>query len=113
MLYEVITADGSISHDGAWRAGENSALPGIIMPGGAPLVGSRYYQEIAPDVALDRAEHLAVDLEIEVPAGIFTGCLETLEDTPLEHKSESSKVYCRGVGLVIDDELVLVEIVNE
>jgi len=110
---DIFQADGSISHDGAWLSGVNGALPGIIMPGGAPLIGSRYYQEIAPDVALDRAEHVAVGLETDVPAGLFTGCVETLEDTPLEHKSESTKVYCRDVGLVIDDELVLVEIVHE
>jgi hypothetical protein len=35
--------------------GSDNARAGIIMPG-TPLLGSRYYQEIAPEVALDKAE---------------------------------------------------------
>ena len=33
---------------GGWRAGENGARPGLIMPG-TILVGGGYYQEIAPE----------------------------------------------------------------
>ncbi len=55
-----IYEDGEIvSHEGSWRAGEDDAMPGIIMPG-TFLLGSRYYQEVAPDVAMDRAEHMAM-----------------------------------------------------
>lgn len=50
-----IYEDGRIvSHEGAWRHGEGGARAGIIMPG-LPLIGARYFQEIAPGVALDRA----------------------------------------------------------
>jgi hypothetical protein len=42
-----------LNHDGAWRAGVGGALPGVIMPGSA-LLGARYFQEIAPEVTLDR-----------------------------------------------------------
>jgi hypothetical protein len=49
-----------VNHDGTWRAGVHDALPGLIMPG-TFLLGARYFQEIAPDVALDRAEHVARD----------------------------------------------------
>lgn len=107
-----IYVDGDIVHDGAWLAGEGGALPGVVMPGGAFLLAARYYQEIAPEVALDRAEHVAMGLEIETPAGSFDNCVEILEDSPLEKKSESTKFYCPGVGLVIDDELVLEEILS-
>jgi hypothetical protein len=99
--------DGKIdNHDGSWLAGEKKAEPGLIMPGGAFLLGARYFQEVAPGAALDRAEHVGVDLEIKVPAGKFDDCVRVKETTPLE-AGASFKSYCPGVGLVIDDELRL------
>jgi hypothetical protein len=104
-----IYEDGEIvSHDGAWRAGVSGALPGLIMPGRF-LLGSRYFQELAPGIALDRAEHVAMELTIETEAGTFEDCVETVETSPLEPGSESTKVYCPGVGLVQDNEAVLVD----
>jgi hypothetical protein len=101
--------DGEIvDHEGAWRAGVDGAMPGIIMPG-TFLLGARYYQEIAPDVALDRAENTAMGVTIEVPAGVMVDCVEVLETTPLEPDDESIKVYCPGIGLVKDEEAELVE----
>lgn len=104
-LYE----DGEIvGTEGAWRAGEDGAQPGVIMPG-TYLLGARYFQEIAPDEALDRAEHTEMDLELEVPAGSFDRCVQVIETTPLEPDDESEKLYCPGVGLVFDDGVELVE----
>ena len=94
-----------VSHEGAWLAGRNRAEPGIIMPDSAFILGQRYYQELAPGVALDRAEHVETDLEIDLQAGNFDDCIEVTETTPLEPGSESTKVYCPGVGLVIDNDL--------
>jgi hypothetical protein len=100
-----------VSHEGAWLAGqpdENGlAEPGLIMPG-TFLLGSRYYQEIAEGIAQDRAEHTAMGLEVTVPAGTFTDCVEVTETTPLEPGSESVKLYCPSVGLVTDDPVELV-----
>jgi hypothetical protein len=96
---------------GEWLAGTNGARPGLIMPGGAFLLGARYFQEIAPDVALDRAEHVAMGLEMELPAGDFEGCVEVEETTPLE-KGTSTKIYCPGTGLVFDDGLELTLVVE-
>jgi hypothetical protein len=96
---------------GAWLAGVDGALPGIIMPG-TFLLGSRYFQEIAPQVALDRAEHVRMGLEITVrttPEKTFKDCVEVRETTPLEPGSQSIKRYCPGVGLVFDDGLELIE----
>ena len=104
--------DGRIvNHDGAWLAGRQGAEPGIIMPDAAFLLGSRYFQERAPGVALDRAEHVAVDVEIDVPAGFFEDCVQVKETTPLEPGSVSTKVYCPGKGLVLDEELELISII--
>ncbi len=100
-----------VSHDGAWLAGRGGAKPGIIMPG-TFLLGSRYFQEVAPGVALDRAEHTAQGFPVQTEAGNFKGCVEVTETTPLEPGSESVKVYCPGVGLVMDGDLELVDIVE-
>lgn len=100
-----IYEDGEIvSHDGAWRAGVDDAQPGLIMPA-TYLLEAKYYQEIAPGVAEDRAEHVGMDLEI----GDFEGCVAVLETSELDAGAESLKFYCPGVGLVIDDVLALVE----
>lgn len=104
-----IYEDGVIvSHDGAWLAGKNGALPGLIMPGRF-LLGSRYFQEIAPGVALDRAEHVKMGLTVTTPAGTFEDCVEVLETTPLEPGATSVKRYCAEIGLVMDDAVTLVD----
>ena len=104
-----IYEDGEIvSHDGAWLAGVDGAEPGVIMPGLFTL-GSRYFQEIAPGVALDRAEHAEMDLEFSTPAGDFEDCVLIVETSPLEPNSESIKIYAPGVGMIFDNELELVE----
>jgi hypothetical protein len=104
-----IYEDGEVvSHEGAWQAGKEGALPGLIMPG-TFLLGSRYFQEQAPGVALDRAENVAMGLHLEIPAGKFDRCVEVLETTPLEPGSESVKRYCPGIGLVFDDGVDLVK----
>lgn len=105
---DIYNSDGTISHEGAWRAGEQDALPGIIMPG-TFLLGSRYFQEQAPDVAMDRAEHMEMGLGLNTEAGTFDKCVKVLETTPLEPRAESEKTYCPGVGLVVDDVVEIVE----
>jgi hypothetical protein len=47
------------SHEGAWESGVAGAHFGLAMPG-TPLLGARYYQELAPKVAMDRAEVLSL-----------------------------------------------------
>jgi hypothetical protein len=101
--------DGEIvGHEGAWRAGEDDAVPGIIIPG-TFFIGARYFQEMAPDVAMDRAEHTAMGLTVETEAGTFEDCAEVMDSSPLDPGSEDRKVYCAGVGLVADEDLELVE----
>ena len=106
---EDVTDGEGNPEDDAWRAGVNGARPGLLMPDRAFLLGSRYFQEIAPN-AKDRAEHTALGLEIEVPAGVFRNCVEVTETSPLEPGEESIKVYCPGVGMVIDEELELIAV---
>jgi hypothetical protein len=97
-----------ISHEGAWRAGIDGAQAGIIMPG-TFLLGSRYFQEIAPGVAMDRACNTKMNLTMVTSAGTFSGCVKVQETTPLEPGAVSMKVYCPGIGLVKDSSLRLVD----
>jgi hypothetical protein len=95
-------------HEGAWVSGVGGAKFGLIVPG-SPKAGDRYYQEVAPKVAMDRAEVVAVTEEIKVPAGVYKNCLHTKESSALESGSED-KYYAPGVGLIKDADFVLVRI---
>jgi len=95
------------SHGGAWLAGEGENRPGIIMPG-TVLLGSRYYQEIAPNVAMDRAETVNMGTTIQTPAGVFTDTLITQETTALEPDELELKYYAAGIGLLQEEDLKLV-----
>jgi len=100
--------DGKIiSHDSAWLAGEKGARFGLFMPG-KPQVGDKFYQEIAPKVALDRVEIVSVDETVKTPAGTFDHCVHFRETTPLE-PDVSHKYHAPGVGMIKDDEFELVE----
>jgi hypothetical protein len=96
-----------VDHEGAWESGKNGARFGLMVPD-RPVVGARFYQEIAPGVAMDRAEIVALDASLETPAGGFKGCLKVAETTPLEAGKEH-KIYAPGIGLVKDGSLRLVE----
>lgn len=97
-----------VNHDGSWEAGKNGAKPGLIMPG-LPLLGARYFQELAPGAAQDRAEIESLTATVRTPAGTFNGCLKTEETTPLEPNVEDIKFYAPTIGLVQDGPLKLVK----
>ncbi len=97
-----------VSHEGAWRAGVNGARFGLMMPG-QPLLRARHYQEIAPRVALDRAEIVSLRERLSTPAGEFQDVLKVAETTPLEAGTVEYKYYAWGVGLIQDGALKLVK----
>ncbi len=101
-------AAGKVSHPGAWLSGVGGARFGLMMPG-SPKVGDRFYQEVAPGVAMDRFEIVGVGDPIETPAGKFEHSLHVVETTPLS-KDVGYKWYVRGKGLVKDGENVLVSV---
>lgn len=99
--------DGKVvKHDGTWHAGANGNRPGLIMPG-APKVGMKYYQEIAPGVAMDRAEIVSLGEVCTTPAGTFRDCLKVKEGSALEFWAKEYKYYAPGIGLVRDEDLRL------
>src|SRR4029077_13030559 len=76
--------DGKIvGHPGAWLSGEKGARFGLMMPG-LPLLKARFYNEVAPKKAMDRAEIVGVGVNFKTPAGDFKNCLKIEETTPLE-----------------------------
>jgi hypothetical protein len=93
---------------GAWLAGEKGCRFGMMMPG-TVLLGARHYQEIAPGVAMDRAEVVSLTETVETPAGKFEKCLKVLETNPLEPGTKEFKLYAPGVGLIQEGGLKLVK----
>lgn len=96
-----------VHHSGEWLAYEDGNTPGLIMPG-MPEEGMKYYQEIAPDVAMDRAEVIDVSGTYDTLAGEFQDCLITEESTPLEPGVREHKTYAPGIGMIQDESLKLV-----
>jgi len=97
-----------VDHEGAWESGRDGARFGLMMPG-RPSVGDRFYQEVAPGKALDRAEIVGLHETLKTPAGEFKDCLKAAETTPLEKGGKEFKVFAPGVGLIKDGPLRLVE----
>ena len=101
--------DGKVvSHEGAWLAGQNGAKAGMIMPGKVEI-GLKYYQEIAPGIAEDRAEILSVNDTLDTPAGTFSDVLKTEETNPLEPGEREYKFYAPRIGLIQDEALKMVK----
>lgn len=98
-----------VSHESSWLANSDNQ-PGLMMPG-IVLLGSRYYQEMAPDLAEDRAIITAMGQTVETPAGTFDNCIETFETTPLEPNAKETKFYAPGIGLVKDGDVELTGVV--
>ena len=96
-------------HSGEWRAGESDNQPGIFMPAD-PQPGDVYNEEVAPGVAEDIAEVVALGDPIEVPAGNFEDTL-TIEDcNSLEGGAGDTKVYVGtpSIGIAIDADAELI-----
>ena len=96
-----------VDHEGSWLHDSDNARAGLIMPG-TILLGSRYYQEIAPDVALDKAEIVNMNQTVKVPAGSFDNVIKTIETNDLEPGIEEANLHAPGVGQVIDNDMKLV-----
>ena len=95
---------------GAWEAGVNGALPGIIMLAD-PDSGERYRQELAEGVAEDWGKVMNLNgqpvlrLEDAFPPGEWDNCLVIKEWNDLEGGSVEQKTYCpEAGGLVLVEE---------
>jgi hypothetical protein len=95
------------SHKGQWLSGVGGATFGMILPGQVRLK-ARYYQEIAPGVAMDRAEIVSLSEIVKTPAGNFTDVIKVAETNPLEPGTLEYKYYASGIGLIQEESLKLV-----
>jgi len=80
--------------------GEKGAKFGLMMPG--QVLKARFYQEIAPKVAMDRAKIVCTSETVKTPTGEFKNCLKVEETTPLEPGVKEQKYYALGIGLIQD-----------
>lgn len=104
---DVYEGDTIVSHEGSWLAGKDGARYGLAMPG-SPMIGARYCQEVAPGVAMDRAEIAALKDRFECPAGKFDNVLRITETDALKKGERENKHYARNVGCIHDGEMTLV-----
>lgn len=88
------------SHSGSWRAGVDTNRPGIFMPPSLE-VGIAFQQEIAPGIAEDQSQVIAVGERTEVPAGTFEDTATLRDGSPLDGGT-GDKIYARGIGLIVD-----------
>ncbi|UCG58824.1 MAG: hypothetical protein JSU70_04785 [Phycisphaerales bacterium] len=103
-----IYKDGKVvAHEGAWLHGKDNARAGMMMPG-EPMLGAKYYQEVAPKLAMDRAKIVGLSTTLRTPAGEFRGCLKVQEENPLDNEREF-KIHAPGIGLIQDEDLLLVK----
>lgn len=101
--------DGKVSgHEGSWLAGVNGATFGLMMPG-RPIVGDKYYLEVAPRVAMDRAEIISCSEDFTTSQATYERCVRIRETSALE-KGTEDKLYAPDVGLIKDGKLVLVAV---
>jgi hypothetical protein len=99
--------DGKVAnHDGSWLAGQGENRAGMIMPG-TPIEEMKYYQEIAPGVAMDRAEIVSLTETCRTPAGNFSSCMKVEEGSALSILEKEFKYHAPGIGLVKDEDLLL------
>lgn len=97
------------STEGSWKAGDDGALPGIVIPAD-PMPGMCYQQEYYEGEAEDMGKVLRLEASVSLESEEFDefldeGCLKTKEWTPLEPGSIEHKYYAPGLGLVFIEEL--------
>jgi len=102
--------------EGSWKAGRDSAQPGIVMFA-APVAGTVYRQEVSLGDAEDAAEVLSTsysygddpELDEMVPEELADllcddDCVVTREFSPIEPDVEGLKYYSPLVGLFLEVE---------
>jgi len=100
-----------VSHAGSWQAYINNNRPGLIIPGD-PHTGMTYYQELAPGVAMERAEILSTADRVPTPAGAWNNCVTMvayMKNKWLDLIAPSEyRAYAAGIGLVQEQGMKLV-----
>ena len=106
---EAYEDDGVVNHYGRWRADDPGCAAGIQMPG-VPTPNTYHAVESAPQVAMDHANIIALGEAVSVPYGDFSDTITVSEWSPLESCESSVKIYVADIGLVFDDDVMLIAI---
>ena len=104
FTYDDAGALTGTSTDASWRAGEDGALPGILVPG-VPEIGQTMFIGQAP-AAKEMAywDVISTDATVTGPAGTFSGVLKLRHGSTLEPDDRELKFYAPGVGLVREED---------
>ncbi|NGX42004.1 MAG: hypothetical protein K940chlam7_00278 [Chlamydiae bacterium] len=110
---DIFNDDGTVSHDGTWLVGEPDeegiAMPGIFMPG-TFLLGSKYFQQLADGLSMERVENVEMGMKMDTKAGTFESCVKVIETNSIEDTlATTTKIHCPGIGLVAEDDLMLIK----
>jgi len=90
--------------DGSFKAGDEGALPGIIMKA-SPMTGDAYREEWAISEAEDVAEVLSTTASESAPAAkCDSTCVQTLNFSPLEPGVTEHKFYAPGIGVIVETD---------
>jgi len=95
-----------VAIDGSWKAGRDSAKPGILI-GAMPQVGDIYRQEVSLGDAEDIAEVISISGNESVAAGFScnNNCVVTRDGTPIEPGVYENKHYVPGLGLILEEDM--------
>lgn len=92
--------NGKKDTSGSFEAGRDGADAGIAMAA-HPYDGLTYREEYYKGHAEDRTEVLALNQQVQAPAGHFTGAILTDDTSPIEPDLSEYKLYAKGVGPVV------------
>ena len=106
---DIYNEDGTISHEGSWRADEGKNAPGIFMPADVQglTVGTSWYMEVAPKVAKDRATFEGVEDHM-VEGTVYDNSIQITDCNTIDRDC-GTKFYAPAVGLIVDNVLELTE----
>lgn len=79
-----------------------------MMMTGEPIVGAKYYQEVATKQAMDKAKIVDLNTTLRIPATEFKDCLRVQGENLLDNEKEF-KIHAPGIGLIQDEDLLLVK----
>ncbi|MGH8968682.1 MAG: hypothetical protein ACRDV1_01895 [Actinomycetes bacterium] len=89
------------NHEGAWLAGRDGALPGLLIPG-KPRVGQVFWSEDFPSAGIvERDEVTRLDARVRTPAG--TRADGMLVRAKQDDGTMEEKIYVPGLGVVFED----------
>ena len=93
-----------VDREGSWEAGRDGARAGVIMPA-RPHPTDAYRQEYRAGDAEDQAWVVERGARVRTPAVATRHALRTFEWSRLEPRVVSTKLYARGYGVVVDQDV--------